>query len=77
MDESTIAGCSVIGPTFQSWPHVPNVLDVIKLPWYIDLLNVNLGITDLAEAQERIGLLRRSFEQDGTRITENLDFLSV
>src|SRR5215471_2869795 len=30
------------------------VLDPIKLPWYIDLLNINLGVSDLAEAKQRI-----------------------
>ena len=51
------------------------VLDAVKLPWYIDLLNINLGVSDLAEAKRRIGRLRAAFERDGTRITENLDFL--
>ena len=50
------------------------MLDPIKLPWYIDLLNVNLGVSDLAEAKQRITLLRQAFEHDGTRLTENLDF---
>jgi malate synthase len=50
------------------------VLDPIKLPWYIDLLNINLGVGDLAEAKQRIAKLRAAFERDGTRITENLDF---
>ena len=34
------------------------VLDDVKLPWYIDLLNINLGVHDLAEARRRIQLLR-------------------
>jgi malate synthase len=50
------------------------VLDPIKLPWYIDLLNLNLGVSDLDEAKQRIARLRQAFERDGTRITENLDF---
>jgi malate synthase len=50
------------------------VLDAVKLPWYIDLLNVNLGVNNLAEATQRIARLRAAFERDGTRITENLDF---
>jgi malate synthase len=45
-----------------------------KLPWYIDLLNVNLENHDLSEARRRIGLLVDAFRRDGTRITENLDF---
>jgi malate synthase len=50
------------------------VTDSVKLPWYIDLLNINLGVHDLAEARRRIGMLRMAFRTDGTRITENLDF---
>jgi malate synthase len=46
----------------------------IKLPWYIDLLNVNLGVHDLNEARGRIRMLRDAFEASGRRITENLDF---
>ncbi|MGE3517984.1 MAG: malate synthase, partial [Vicinamibacterales bacterium] len=50
------------------------VLDPVKLPWYIDLLNVTLGVHDLAEARRRIELLRVAFEERGERITANLDF---
>jgi malate synthase len=46
----------------------------VKLPWYIDLLNLNLGNHDLAEANRRIRLFAEAFRKDGTRITENLDF---
>jgi malate synthase len=46
----------------------------VKLPWYIDLLNVNLDNHDLAEAKRRIRLLADAFRKDGTRVTENLDF---
>ena len=53
------------------------VTDAMKLPWYIDLLNITLGVTDLAEAKRRIVLLRDAFKTDGRRITENLDFESV
>jgi malate synthase len=45
-----------------------------KPPWYIDLLNVNLGVTDLEVARQRIARLVDAFERDGTRMTENLDF---
>jgi malate synthase len=48
--------------------------DPIKLPWYIDLLNITLGTYDLEEAKRRIGMLVSAFRKDGTRITENLDF---
>jgi malate synthase len=50
------------------------LLDAVKLPWYIDLLNINLENHDLAEAKRRIRLFAEAFGKDGTRITENLDF---
>jgi malate synthase len=50
------------------------VLDATKLPWYVDLLNINLDNHDLAEAKRRIALLVETFRKDGTRITANLDF---
>jgi len=50
------------------------VMDDVKAPWYIDLLNVNLNNHDLPRAVERIDLYMTAFKKDGTRITENLDF---
>jgi malate synthase len=50
------------------------VMDEVKLPWYIDLLNINLDNHNLDEARKRIRLLTEAFRKDGTRITENLDF---
>ena len=50
------------------------VLDDVKLPWYVDLLNINLNQYELTEAKRRIRLLADTFRKDGTRITENLDF---
>lgn len=50
------------------------VMDSVKLPWYIDLLNINLQNHDLTEAKRRTRLLAEAFRKDGTRITENLDF---
>jgi malate synthase len=50
------------------------VLADTKLPWYVDLLNINLNNHDLTEAKRRIRLLADAFRKDGTRITENLDF---
>ena len=50
------------------------VTSVIKPPWYIDLLNLNLGNNDLATARSRIKSYIEAFERDGTRITENQDF---
>ena len=49
------------------------VLDEIKVPWYIDLLNINLNNENLPKAQQRIGKYLSTLKLDGTRITENLD----
>jgi len=53
------------------------VMSQVKLPWYIDLLNVNLDTTDLKEARRRIRMLADAFRKDGTRVTGNLDFSEV
>ncbi len=53
---------------------VAYVQSAAKAPWYIDLLNLNLGAADLDEAEGRIGRFLERFARDGTRITENLDF---
>jgi malate synthase len=53
------------------------VMDDVKLPWYIDLLNINLNNTDLNESRRRIRLLADAFRKDGSRVTENLDFSEV
>jgi malate synthase len=45
-----------------------------KLPWSIDLLNINLNNPDLEIAKQRITMYVEAFKKDGTRITENLDF---
>jgi malate synthase len=50
------------------------VRDEVKLPWYIDLLNITLGVRDHLEARRRIEVLRQTFKDDGKRITRNLDF---
>jgi malate synthase len=50
------------------------VMDDIKLPWYIDLLNINLENHDLTEAKRRTRLLEEAFRKEGRRITENLNF---
>jgi malate synthase len=50
------------------------LMDEIKLPWYIDLLNITLGNYDLNEARRRIKMLSDAFSANGTRITQNLDF---
>ena len=50
------------------------VLNETKLPWFIDLLNINLDNIDLQVARQRIKLYVDTFKTKGTRITENLDF---
>jgi malate synthase len=52
-------------------------VDEVKPPWYIDLLNINLNNHDLDVAKERIRRYMAAFKKDGTRITENLDFVPV
>lgn len=51
------------------------VTNRVKLPWYIDLLNLNLNNHDLTTARSRIRSYIEAFERDGTRITDNLDFV--
>jgi malate synthase len=46
----------------------------IKAPWYVDLLNLNLGVESLREADARIARYLEAFKRDGTRLTENMDF---
>ena len=53
------------------------VTEDFKLPWYVDLLNINLENYDLQEARRRIRLLAEAFQKDGTRITKNLDFAAA
>lgn len=50
------------------------VLDKIKNPWFIDLLNVNLGHHDLPLAKNRIQDYLKVFKNEGRRITANPDF---
>lgn len=50
------------------------VLDAVKAPWLVDLLNINLNNADLAEANKRIELFMDTFKQRGVRVTDNLDF---
>ncbi|HXI03754.1 MAG TPA: hypothetical protein VNI57_11315 [Candidatus Saccharimonadales bacterium] len=60
--------CQIVGTYVESG---------FKPPWYIDLLNINLNNHDLDEAGRRIRLFMEAFGRDGTRITENLDFVST
>jgi malate synthase len=46
----------------------------VKPPWYVDLLNIDLGLDDLATAETRIARFLEAFKKDGTRITDNQDF---
>ena len=46
----------------------------LKLPWFIDLLNINLGNRNLAEAKRRIDVFIEAFEAKGERVTSNVDF---
>ncbi|MBI4264487.1 MAG: malate synthase [Acidobacteria bacterium] len=50
------------------------VSESAKLPWYVDLLNINLNSHDLAEARRRIDVYVSAFRQQGIRITKNVDF---
>ncbi len=52
------------------------VLENSKIPWYIDLLNINLNNHDLQLAKKRIQMYLSAYKKDGTRVTENLDFVS-
>lgn len=49
------------------------VLQPVKLPWFIDLLNLNLNNFDLDLAKIRISAYVKKFASDGERITKNLD----
>jgi malate synthase len=51
------------------------VAESVKPPWYVDLLNLVLGVQDVATARERIARYLAAFERDGTRTTGNLDFV--
>jgi malate synthase len=51
------------------------VLSPIKSPWYVDLLNLNLNNEDLERARARIDDYLARLEKDGTRITDNPDFV--
>jgi malate synthase len=46
----------------------------VKAPWYVDMLNLNLGNTDVRIARRRIDAHLSAVERDGSRITANLDF---
>jgi malate synthase len=52
------------------------VFNQFKIPWFVDLLNINLNNSDLATAKKRIEKYTEAFKKEGKRITENLDFVS-
>jgi malate synthase len=52
------------------------VTEPTKAPWYIDLLNINLNNHDAAEARRRIEAYLTACRKDGTRMTQNLDFVA-
>lgn len=50
------------------------VFNEFKIPWFIDLLNINLNNSNLETGKNRIEQYINAFKKDGKRITENLDF---
>ena len=50
------------------------VTESVKPPWYVDLLNLTLGVTEVGAARERITRYLETFATDGSRMTRNLDF---
>ncbi len=53
------------------------VLEDVKAPWFIDLLNINLNNSDRDVSRKRISLYMEKFKKEGIRITENLDFAKM
>ncbi len=51
------------------------VFNEFKIPWFIDLLNINLNNSDLQVAKQRINRYITAFKNEGKRITENPDFI--
>lgn len=52
------------------------IAEEVKIPWYIDLLNINLNNEDLTEGKRRIAVYIKKFRETGQRITENLDYIT-
>ncbi len=50
------------------------IAEEVKIPWYIDLLNINLNNEDLTEGKRRIEAYIKKFRETGQRITENLEY---
>jgi malate synthase len=53
------------------------ILNPIKAPWYIDLLNLNINNQDLKTAKNRIDLYYQTLKTQNQRVTRNLDFLNA
>ncbi|NQV74872.1 MAG: hypothetical protein HQ491_02355, partial [Bacteroidetes bacterium] len=51
------------------------VFNEFKIPWFIDLLNINLNNSDLNVVKKRISNYIDAFKNEGKRITENPDFV--
>ena len=51
------------------------VTSPVKAPWYVDLLNLNIDNHDLGRARARIEQYMTAYTRDGTRLTENPDFI--
>jgi malate synthase len=71
-DDSKTTTLPIVREIVDTYAH-----DAVKPPWYVDLLNINLNNHDLAIARERTRSYMAAFKRDGTRITENLDFVPV
>ena len=50
------------------------IAEDVKIPWYIDLLNINLNNHNLEKARDRIEAYIKKFRETGQRITENMDY---
>jgi malate synthase len=50
------------------------VKESTKIPWFIDLLNINLNNFSQKEAEKRIHMYVKQLKETGQRITANLDF---
>ena len=53
------------------------VLDELKMPWYVDLLNANIDNYDLKAARDRIDSVASALRRGGVRMTENFDFATT
>ena len=68
-DDSKPTTLPIARAIVEAYVHEP-----VKLPWYIDLLNLNLDNHDLETARRRVTRFLEAFGRDGTRLTENPAF---